>query len=252
MIKNILTIVALTVYTSLAQINIEKYRSDTDSLGFSGIADVDITAIVGNTDFQFINFGSRLNYNWGKSYSFLVVNGGFGWDQGERIFNQALTHFRHVHDLNELMQIEAFTQYDFNKKRLLTGRELIGGGLRFKVLKTNELKLRIGTSYFYEHENYDVPSNSLHGNNLFANRLSTYTTFDLELKDDVKLILINYFQPRIGRWDDYRIISDNSLVVSLSSLLDLKVSFSLRYDAKPPETIKSTDAITKFGFSFKF
>lgn len=248
----VLLLIILNFFNSIAQINTERYRKDSDSIGFSAIADIEITAMTGNTDFQFINLGGRLNYNWGKSYTFLVADGGFGWDEGKRIFNQALLHLRHVHSLNDLLQIEVFTQTDFNKKRLLEGRELIGGGLRYKILTFDNAKFRLGASYFYEHEKYDVPANSMHGSNLFANRLSAYLTFELEIKDDVKLITVNYFQPQIGEWEDFRITSDLSLIVGLTSFVDLSVSFSLRYDAKPPETIKPTDTITKFGFSFTF
>ena len=114
------------------------------------------------------------------------------------------------------------------------------------------LKFRLGTSYFFEHEDYDVSANSIHGSNLFANRFSTYLTLEYEIKDDIKLMMITYFQPQIGKWNDFRIISDNSLIVGLSSFVDLKTSFNLRYDAKPPETIKNIDTFTRFGFSFKF
>ena len=245
----ILFVLSLDIYS---QINTERFRLDSDSIGFTGVADVEITAITGNTDFQFINLGGRLNYNWGESYTFLVADGGFGWDKGDRIFNQALLHLRHVQDVNDLIQAEAFVQTDFNKKRLLTERELIGGGLRFKLLKSDNFKFRLGTSYYFEHERYKVPANSIHGNNLFANRLSAYLTFEFKIKDDVKLVMINYFQPQVGKWNDYRIISDNSLVVELSSFVDLNVGFNLRYDSRPPETIKDTDTFTKFGLGFKF
>ena len=253
--QNICLVLLLTVlnfFNSIAQINTERYRKDSDSVGFSAIADIEITAITGNTDFQFINLGGRLNYNWGTSYTFLVADGGFGWDDSKRIFNQALLHLRHVYSLNDLFQIEVFTQTDFNKKRLLEARELLGGGVRYKILTFDNAKFRIGASYFYEHEKYDVTANSMHGSNVFANRLSTYLTFELDIKDDVKLITVNYFQPQIGKWDDFRIISDLSLIVGLTSFVDLSVSFNLRYDAKPPETIKPTDTITKFRFSFNF
>ena len=55
---------------SFAQINTERYREDSDSLGISAIAELEITALTGNTDFQFIQLGGRLNYNWGESYTF--------------------------------------------------------------------------------------------------------------------------------------------------------------------------------------
>lgn len=248
----ILCITAAINNFSFSQINTEKFRMDSDSVGLTGIVDIDITAITGNTDLQFINLGGRLNYNWGESYTFFVADGGFGWDDGERIFDQALLHVRHVHSISELIQAEAFAQIDFNKSRLLTERELLGGGLRLRVMKSENIKLRIAASYFYEIERYDVPENSVHGKNLFANRISTYFTFEYEIKDDIKLISITYYQPQIGKLDDFRILSDNSLIIKLSSFVDLKTSFNLRYDAKPPETIKGTDTFTKFGFTFKF
>ena len=248
----ILCIFTIFSNISFSQINTEKFRLDSDSVGMTGIVDIDITAITGNTDLQFINLGGRLNYNWGESYTFFVADGGFGWDDGKRIFDQALLHFRHVQSISELIQSEAFAQIDFNKSRLLNERELLGGGLRFKVLRADIFKLRVGASYFYEIERYDVPDNSAHGRKLFANRISTYFTFEYEIKDDIKLISIIYLQPQIGKWDDFRVLSDNSLIVKLSSFVDLKTSFNLRYDAKPPETIKSTDTFTKFGFTFNF
>ena len=251
-IKLMLSILLILASQHLPQINTERYRKDSDSVGFSGLTDIEITAITGNTDLQIIHLGGRLNYNWGGSYTFLVADGGFGWDDGERIFNQALFHLRHVESLSELIQAEGFTQFDFNKSRLLNEREIIGGGLRFRILKLDELKIRLGTSYFYEHERFILPLNSLHPENVFANRLSTYFTFEYEIKDLVKLISVTYFQPRADYWKDYRILSDNSLIVELSSFVDLKTSFNIRYDSKPPETIKSTDTFTKFGFSFKF
>lgn len=250
--KYLLPILVLFSIDLFSQINTERYRLDSDSIGFTGIADIEITALTGNTDLQIIHLGGRLNYNWGTSYTFLVADGGFGWDEGEQIFDQALLHLRHVQTITDLIQAEVFSQFDFNKSRLLTERELIGGGLRYRILKLDDLKLRIGTSYFFEHENYDVPKNSIHGNNLFANRFSSYLTVDFEIKNNVKLMMITYIQPQIGKWEDFRIISDNSLIVGLSSFVDLKTSFNLRYDAKPPETIKSIDTFTRFGFSFKF
>jgi len=251
-IKLTLLIFFFISIANYAQINTERYRLDSDSIGITGIADIELTAITGNTNLQIIHLGGRLNYNWGSSYTFFVADGGFGWDDGERIFNQTLFHLRHVQTINELMQAEGFTQFDFNKSRLLDERELVGLGLRFKILTYNDFKLRIGTSYFYEHEKFDLPDYSKHGSNLYTNRFSTYLTFEYDIKDKVKLISITYYQPQINHFKDFRILSDNSLFVGLSSFVDLKTSFSLRFDAKPPETIKSIDTFTKFGFSFKF
>ena len=68
----------------------------------------------------------------------------------------------------------------------------------------------------------------------------------------MKFVVINYVQPQVGKWDDHRIISDNSLVIGLSSVVNINIGFNLRFDSRPPETIKNTDTITKFGFGVKF
>lgn len=239
-------------YNILAQINTERFRADSAAVGFSGVTDVELTAITGNTDFQFINISGRLNYNWGNDYTFFVADGGFGWDKGERIFNQALAHLRHVQTISDFIQSEFFLQSDFNKKRLLDDRKLIGAGFRYRILNSRNLKLRLGTSYYYEYERFDSHNISAYTKKVFANRFSTYLTLEFSIKDDAKLLMISYFQPRIGQWSDYRILSDNSLIISLSTLVDLKVSFNLRYDTRPPETIKDIDTITKFGLGIKF
>ncbi len=247
-----LFIFILISYTANAQVNTEKFRADNDSTGFSGNVDISATAMTGNTDFQIINGDTRLNYNWGKSYTFFVGSAGYGWQNKEAFSNQALAHLRHVQSMNDFIQLEFFLQFDYNKKRLLLSRELAGAGMRFKLLSEKNIKIRYGLAYMFEHEEYDLPANSLHGRITDADRLSSYATFDVRLKDGFNFISVTYFQPKIEEWSDYKAISDNSFVSELSKLLDITFGVSLRYDSRPPDTIKKLDTITKFGLSFKF
>ncbi|HAB51317.1 MAG TPA: hypothetical protein DCE80_03945 [Ignavibacteriales bacterium] len=62
-----------------SQVNTEKFRIATDTLGFSVRSDLDFTLMAGNTDFSFLGTNTRFNYNWGMDYAFLVVNGGYGF-----------------------------------------------------------------------------------------------------------------------------------------------------------------------------
>ncbi|HSL88886.1 MAG TPA: hypothetical protein VK870_06275, partial [Ignavibacteriaceae bacterium] len=52
-------LIFLTLNT-YGQINTERYRQDADS-GFSGAIDIDALAQTGNTDFQHLGLGGRLN-----------------------------------------------------------------------------------------------------------------------------------------------------------------------------------------------
>lgn len=234
-----------------AQINTERYRQDADS-GFSGAIDFDALAQTGNTDFQHIGLGGRLNYNRSGSYTFLVLSGGYGWNKGEQFSNELITHLRNVERINDWLQLEAFIQFDYNKKRKLLARELIGAGLRYKVLTSGNLKFRAGTSYFYEIESYDLDENAFHDKNTNAHRFSTYFTFEIDLKDDLKFLSVSYYQPDVINFNDYRLISENTLSIILSKLINFNIRFNLRFDAAPPDGIKELDSITRLGLSFKF
>ena len=248
----VLLVTAVFYCNSIAQVNTEKFRASDDSTGFMGSVDISATAVTGNTDFQIISADTRLEYNWGTNYVFFVGSAGYGWQNKEAFSNQALAHLRDVQTLNDFLQIEAFLQFNYNKKRLLLSRELAGAGLRFRLISEKSIQIRCGIAYMFEHEEYDLPSSSVHGRLTDANRVSSYATFNIELKDGFNFVSVTYYQPKIGEWNDIKAISDNTFVSELSSLLDLTFGVSLRYDSKPPDTVKKLDTITKFGLSFKF
>lgn len=255
MINKILFVLLLSFLffsQAYAQVNTEKFRKDADTVGFSGNADLEIDFRAGNVDFQRVGLGGRLNYNFGDDYTFMVFKGEYGWQSGEEFSNEALVHLRNVYSLWKEIQVEAFLQSDFNKSRLLLNRYLAGGGLRFKIITTDNFKVRIGTSYFYEFEKYDLPENSLHGVRKFTHRSSSYITSNISFSNDLNFTTITYFQPAIGRWEDYRIISENSLAITVSKYFEIYIDANLRYDNRPPDNIKRSDIESKVGVSLKF
>lgn len=252
-VRTIQLLLYLTFFSSLliAQVNTERYRQDSDS-GFTASIDIEALAQTGNTDFQFLGLGGRLNFNRNSGYSFLVFSGGYGWNDGKQFSNELITHLRNVEALDDWLQLEAFIQFDYNRKRKLVSRELIGAGLRYKILTNENLRLRLGTAYFFEAEQYDLEENASHDKHTYSHRLSSYITFEIDLKNDVKFLSVSYFQPDLNDFADYRMISENSIILNLSKLFDFNIKFNLRYDATPPDEIKDLDTITKFGLTFKF
>lgn len=234
-----------------SQINTERYRQDSDT-GFSGAVDLDAFAQTGNTDFQFLGVGGRLNYNRTGSYTFFVFSGGYGWNDGNQFSNELISHLRNVERINDFLQLEVFLQFDYNKKRKLLSRELMGAGLRYKLLTTDKFKFRAGTAYFFEIEDYDLDKDSFHEKNTKTHRFSSYLTFELDLKKDLKFLSVTYFQPDLEMLRDYRLISENTLTIILNELINFNVKVNLRYDATPPDGIVDLDTITRLGLSFKF
>ncbi|MBN2355915.1 DUF481 domain-containing protein [candidate division KSB1 bacterium] len=235
-----------------AQVNTERFRQDADSTGFSGHVDLTATVSTGNTSYRHIAVGSRLNYNWGEDYTFLVSDIGYTRERDKKIFDQMFFHLRNVFAVNRHLQHEMFVQYDFNKKRKLSARKLIGTGLRFRLLKKGPFKFRVGLSYMYEIEDYDLPDQSSHEKHAEAHRLSNYETFEFAIDKNLTLLSVTYFQPEIGKWDDIKIISENALIIDAGKHLDVTIKYNLRYDSRPPDATEELDTISTFGIAFKF
>lgn len=238
--------------TIFPQVNTERFREDEDTTGFSGYIDLEGVVSTGNSDFQLISTGSRLNYNWGNDYTFFVGDGGYGWENGNAFVGQLFAHFRHVITTGDLIQIELFTQFDNNKKRLLLARELIGGGLRFRILKTEFFKFRLGTAYMFEYEKYDLPENSIHPVTTSLHRFTSYATFEFNINKTLSYISTAYYQPALIDFNDYKLFSENALLIDAGKPFSFFIKFNLRYDSRPPDTIKNFDTYSRVGFSFKF
>ncbi len=245
-------ILLLVAGKSFAQVNTEQFRKDSVKIGFTGNVNFEAIAITGNTDFQLLSVGGRLNYNYGDDYTFLVLDGGYGWEKGNPFVSQLFAHIRHVITPARLIQFELFAQYDNNKQRLLLNRELAGGGMRLRLLTTDDFKFRFGLAYMFEIEEYNLPVSSIHPTSSRTHRMSSYATFTSELQHHLSLVSITYFQPRLDKWRDYRIVSENALVITMGTLADLYLKFNLRFDSRPPDTIKRTDTVTKMGIAIKF
>ncbi len=249
---------SITTFTLLfcslifSQVNTERFREDADTIGFSGYVDLEGILATGNSDFQLVSLGSRLNYNWGDDYTFIIADGGYGWDKGKAFVDQTLAHLRHVITTGELLQIEFFTQIDNNKKRLLIERELIGGGVRFRILRTENFKFRIGTAYMFENEKYKLPKNSIHPHNTTFHRFTSYVTLKFEFDKTFSFISTTYYQPHLKEFSDYKLFSENALLIAANKIFDFFIKFNLRYDSKPPDSIKEFDSFSRVGFSFKF
>ena len=230
-----------------AQVNTERFREDEDTAGFSGYIDLDGVVATGNSDFQLISMGSRLNYNWGDDYTFFVGDGGYGWDKGEAFVGQLFIHLRHVITTNDLIQIEFFTQFDNNKKRFLLARELLGGGLRFRFLKTEIFKFRLGTAYMFENEKYDLPANSIHPITTSLHRFTSYATFEFNINKTLSYISTTYYQPALTDLNDYKLFSENAFLIDAGKPFSFFIKFNnkISFKIRGPRILSKISILTQ-------
>ncbi len=249
-----ITFFLLFIFTQIlyCQVNTEKYRNIEDSLGFSGIIKLDASIQTGNTDLQELGSKILLEYRKPVSTILLILNGDYGWNNGEQFSNQALAHLRYVQALNPGLKFEIFTQINYDKSLLLLFRALAGAGLRFKLLESKNSELWFGSAYMIEYERYSAPRRFIEKKKMLAHRWSNYLSFNLSLQKNVSISSVIYYQPRFDLWKDTRILTENSLIVNLSSSFSLSVDFNLRYDRFTPKGIREVDTKSKVGFIYNF
>ena len=251
--KYLLTLVLIILSFSYisAQVNIEKYNNLLNKTGTSGNVSFYLSAKTGNTDIQQFSADGRFNYTAKTFYTFLIAQGEYGWKKGEEFSNNALLHLRYIHNTAGTVNPEAFTQINYNKKRKLLFRSLIGGGVRIALTKNSNMNFIYGTSYMFEYEKLDLPSSSKHPISTNHHRWNNYLSYSNSITKNSRLSVVVYVQPRFDDFTDTRILSENHFAVTLTEKLSLSLNISLRYDSKPPDGIKNLDTNTKFGLSIK-
>jgi len=219
----------LSAFTSSAQIlNIEQERINSDTSRWAGSA---------KTSIQYSKIGQELfngsaymhiQYKTKRSIFLTLSEYNLTKASGSDIINAGAQHFRYNYKLNNRFTGEMFTQFQFNKVLKVKFRWLLGVGPRVNIVKTKPFSLFLAVSYMYEYEElYD--SDILNHNH----RLSSYISSNLKIKDNLSLINTTYFQPKINKYSDYRLLSQSDLKVGITKHFSFLISYIYFYDAFP-------------------
>lgn len=252
--KTLFTILtaALLSMQAAGQVNIEKFRNPLDSSIVTGGTEVDGEMKTGNKDHQSIDFGGLISLKLLPSTILMVWNSEFGWTDGKQYSNDALLHMRYIYSFNKTIDAEIFGQIDYNKKRLLDFRGLGGAGVRFNFLTNDKMYLSYGTALMGEHEDLTPTEGIIHDDVKNVVRWSNYISGKISISDNAVLNVVLYAQPQIDKFNDYRLLTENSLVVFIGEGFAASIGFSARYDSIQPEPIKKLDAVTSVGLLYNF
>jgi len=246
---NIIFLLSATYIT--AQVNVEKYNDISDKITSSGNISIYLSSKTGNSDIQQFGADGIFNYSTKNFYTFLVGKGDYGWNKGKEFSNNALVHLRYIRNLSSRVNPELFGQIDYNKKRLLLFRSLVGGGVRITLVNDSLSNFIFGTSYMFEYESLNLSDISTHPNLTNYHRWNNYLSYSNNFTKNARFSIVVYAQPRLSDFSDLKILSENHLGVVLTKKLSLSVNFAFMYDSKPPDGIKNLDTNTKVGFTVK-
>ncbi len=253
-----LFILVLIGRTLHAQVNTERFHQDYDKKGFLFTNALGFDFETGNTRKLDISNEFRGYYNGEKTDYLSAVDYDLETRTGVKKTHKGFLHFRSMHQLDtrSVFQLEEYTQLQFDEFILLKRRFLLGAGIRFNPVKKTDtsdtiktsLKIFLGTGLFFETERYStMPASTFH-----LIRWSSYVSLVWAIKKGVNLNLVNYIQPAISDFNNYRYY----LTLSLSTLITKKLyyDFSVNYHHRnqPVGGTKPTDLELTNALRFRF
>lgn len=231
--KYLIFIGLLLFEVSTAQIvNVEDLRSnlgDTTGMferlnvGFSFVKnDQEIFTL--NSDFQIEILEENQMFLSVTSLSFLKAG-------NTNFVNSGLQHLRYNYSIREWLKWEAFGQVQYNEQLRIRLRALAGTGPRFNFEIKEKNSLNLGLSYMWEYEEITEPDETEHDQ-----RLNSYLGFFWDLSP-LNISSTTYFQPLFTDLSDHRLSNTTSLTTDFKKNWSIKVTFTLTYDSRLPESV---------------
>ena len=214
-------------------VNIESARMQTDTVRF--VLSNDFTFRYNNNDGNYIFEVNDALYAQLKSKDFrklyfLLGNFGLIRSKGEDFSNSWLLHLRFNYRLTGVTRLEAFVQSQGNQLLDVSGRHLLGAGLRFKVKIGDHIRLYLGNSYMYELEISDTLNQKF-----YNNRNNTYMSFSAVLpKSKINITNIFYYQPLYKDISNYNLSEQLRIEVPLGEKINVNTSYYYYFDSQTP------------------
>lgn len=255
--KNVLQLFSLSLILSPslahAIVSMESVHLGKPPQGFKGSFDTSVDAEYGNTESASVSTGVKLEWAEDQNTDFVLANYQYGESSRVKVKNNSFVHLRHIHQLNNEVAWEAFSQLSRNEFTRLNLRALIGGGARLTLGDSGEKRaIYLGLGGFYEREALDIDTSGGDTNTETTLRGNVYLVMKYQFNQHVFMVSSTYYQPAVDEVSDYRAIENASLVSQLTDDLSLKLAIDIQHDNKPPPDVKETDASITIGFSVDF
>ncbi len=236
-----------------AQVNIEALSVTSPPLGRSGSIGGDLSLRSGNVDFVALDLRARMYEVTPTEIRLLVGSGGLGFLDRSRFSSSGLVHYRRTYtDVFDDISPEWYAQANYDRSQLLRFRAVGGAGLRTAFAQGEWGQFGAGSAVMMEYENLTLPDSSVHPENTLEARWSNFLTFRVVPSETLVITSTTYIQPAVVDFGDYRALENMRLAATVTETLALTVSFDLRYDSRPPESISSLDARLRTGITYSY
>lgn len=245
-------IAGMASFPAVAIVNMESLHLGQPEDGWSGRFELGASGATGNTEKWDAAAGLRLQRQEGANTNFLLLDYAYGRSLGQTYADKSFAHLRHIYQHTDVTAYEGFLQAEQNEFIRLSYRRLAGAGLRFTLSeRTQQQAWFLGLGTFYVREKIFDPTpdedeieKSWRGN--------LYLVMKHQLSDQTRLLSSTYYQPKFSNTDDFRILEQAGLSVSLAGKLSLQLGINVSYDSEPPLGVRKTDTGYRTGISYQF
>ena len=259
--KHILMTILIFCYginsTCQSIVNTEKLFNDTED-GFATAAELMGSAISGNANVLLVEYSMNFRYRWGKNNLKLLTGGEFIREDQADVSNNLFSQLRYNYHFNDKNRLVSLYQIQYNKVLLLNRRQLLGLGLRHRLIdkgsdSTNRFKSDFTLGIMQEEEQLNAETLQI-GEKNYTNytRSMLSMVISIELGKNFTFINTTYFQQYLKNLTDFRLFNEVNLIFKINKWLSLSCDFEFRHDSEPPSSLKSNDFNTNAGLMLSF
>lgn len=247
MIKIILFISLISI-NLLAQVNTESLKNTNLSPGKHHSIAFHTTLNSGNSNYYSISNEYRFDYIPKKQTylrQFIVAKYNYSKSEKSIIKNNLFSHYRLIKEKNSKHSYEFFIQNESDTFKDLKNRFLVGLSKRKNNLIVNTFRITLGLGLMTEYEQYTNQNSATHALRMTNNFIATK-----DLNKNLFLYWINYYQPKLSNFSNYRILSILELKNEITKQIALSTILKYDYDGNTPTQYSASNIklIQKFKF----
>jgi hypothetical protein len=247
-----LVLFALTLSSGVhAQVNVEPLRQQVTARKFGARIAASTDAYAGNTQGVIFGGSALLGGRTERNFGYLDVSGDYNRVGGVISVAKWFAHLRHNFELGPGKWWEEYAQIESDRFRRVQLRELFGVGPRIAIIHSDPFELFLGSSYMVEHTELDSGDPDPRGQGTFE-RWSNY--FAVTLKPDARILIssVNYVQPRIDDFSDYKVLSVSGVAFTITKHLQSHIDATARYESVTPSDVRHADLELKSSLEVVF
>lgn len=172
--------------------------------------------------------------------------------QGKDILDNRYLHLRYNYRFTSRLRTFHFFQIQANENLLLDWRQLIGSGLRYRLLGGSANRLEVGSGLMWEVEQLNKsrlgPTEDARTETA---RMSNLVVGSGALGEGNRWVTVVYYQPNVEDFGDYRLSGEFGIGAGLTTSLQLDVTLTWRHDSRAPGDLEQDDVGLKTGFTYR-